>query len=134
MPEQLRHIGWITSKHNANISQLQHMLIDAPAKQWYWDAEGAGAGFEVGFRQVMELDGVGIAFMQGSRRTYKFDIEVSDGGPWVKVFSGRSGRKTDDVEKFHFPPCRVQKIRFTGYGNSENSWNSIFTFVPLEKK
>ena len=134
MPEQLRHIGWITSKHNANISQLQNMLIPRPGKTWYWDAEGAGAGFEVGFRQVMELNGVGIAFMQGSRRTYKFDIEVSNGGPWEKVFSGRSSGKTDEVEYFRFPVRKVQKIRFTGGGNSENQWNSIYTFVPLEKK
>ena len=132
MPPQLRHIGWITSRHNPNISQLQNMLMIIPGKQWYWDAEGAGAGFEVGFRQVMELKGVGIAFMQGDRRTYKFDIEVSDGGPWVKVFSGRSGHKTDEVENFYFPPRKVQKIRFIGYGNSENTWNSIYTFVPLK--
>ena len=96
------------------------MLIPRPGKTWYWDAEGAGAGFEVGFRQVMELDGVGIAFMQGSRRTYQFDIEVSDGGPWVKVFSGRSSGKTDELEYFRFPARKVQKIRFTGEVSANN--------------
>ncbi|MBQ4336592.1 MAG: hypothetical protein IJC34_05335, partial [Lentisphaeria bacterium] len=134
MPENLRHIGWITSRQNPNITQLQNMLINTPGKTWYWDAEGEGAGFEVGFRRVMELEGVGLAFLQGSRRIYKFDIEVSNGGPWEKVFSGRSSGKTDEVEYFRFPVRKVQKIRFTGGGNSENQWNSIYTFVPLEKK
>ena len=111
------------------------MLRDAdPAKTGYWDGEGDGVGFEIGLMRPQVIDGVGIQFYHGSARKAKFDIEVSNGGPWRKVFSGTSSGKTDDVEYFRFPAEKISMIRFVGHGNSFNQWNSIITFKMLEKK
>ena len=70
----------------------------------------------------------------GSARKANFDIEVSDGGPWKRVFSGSSSGKADELELFRFPAEKVSKVRFVGHGNSLNKWNSIITFKLLEKK
>jgi hypothetical protein len=110
------------------------MLQDSCNKNGYWDGEGEGAGFELGLVRPQVIDGVGIHFYMGASRKAKFAIEVSDGGPWKRVYSGTSSGKVDDVETFRFPAETVSKIRFVGYGNSLNQWNSIITFKLLEKK
>ncbi|MBQ7394528.1 MAG: hypothetical protein IJV89_09310 [Lentisphaeria bacterium] len=133
-PAEFENILWISSRANNNRDQLWEMLRNGNGKAGYWDGEGDGAGFELGFVRPVEIDGVAIQFYMGAARKAKFDIEVSNGGPWKKVFSGVSSGKTEDLEYFRFPAEKVSKIRFVGYGNTINQWNSITTFKVLEKK
>lgn len=133
-PADFENVLWISSRSNPNREQLWAMLQDSCNKNGYWDGEGEGAGFELGLVRPQVIDGVGIHFYMGASRKAKFAIEVSDGGPWKRVYSGTSSGKVDDVETFRFPAETVSKIRFVGYGNSLNQWNSIITFKLLEKK
>ena len=133
-PASFENILWISSRVNPNREQLWNMLKVGGEKNAYWDGEGDGVGFEIGLVRPQVIDGVGIQFYMGSARKATFAIEVSDGGPWKRVFSGSSSGKTDDLELFRFPAEKVSKVRFVGYGNSISKWNSIFTFKLLEKK
>ncbi|MHA6483433.1 CBM96 family carbohydrate-binding protein [Paenibacillus sp. strain BS8-2] len=82
------------------------------------------------------IEEVGIAFFNGHTRQTIFDIETSlDGVHYSKVYSGRSGGATSELETFtlnanindpdHIQPPSAKYIRIVGYGNTANGWNSI---------
>ncbi|MBO5688486.1 MAG: hypothetical protein J6S73_01055, partial [Lentisphaeria bacterium] len=90
-PAGLKNILWVTSRSNSDRDLLYTMLADDRAEKGsYWDGEGKGAGFEIGLVRPQVVDGVGIRFMMGSARKAFFAIEVSNGGPWKRVFDGAS--------------------------------------------
>lgn len=99
------------------------------AKGGYWAVHGKGRWFEVTFRNTQKLNGIGIDWSQGAARKAKFKLEVNDGNTWKTVYDGWSYKK-GGLEVYPFPAQEVRQIRWTGYGNSLNEWNSIFSFVP----
>ena len=133
-PATLANVLNVSSKVNPNLDQLYRMLQPRPQPEGYWDGEGLGVGFEITLLKPQTIDGVSIAFFSGTMRKAKFEIEVSDGSAWKKVFAGESSGKTEDFEDFRFPAATVRKVRFVGYGNTMNQWNSIIGFKLLEKK
>ena len=40
---------------------------------------------------------------------------------------------TEQMETYSFPPETVRQIRFNGYGNNQNDWNSIYDFKLIEE-
>ena len=99
------------------------------SKGGYWAVHGKGRWFEVTFRTAQQLNGIGIDWSQGAARKAKFKLEVNDGTAWKTVYDGWSYKK-GGLEVYPFPAQSVRQIRWTGYGNSLNDWNSIFSFVP----
>ena len=99
------------------------------AKGGYWATHGKGRWFEVTFRHAKKLDGIGINWSQGAARKARFKLEINDGKGWKTVYNGESYKK-GDLEVYPFPAQEVRQIRWTGYGNTLNDWNSIFSFVP----
>ena len=81
------------------------------------------------FRHAKKLDGIGINWSQGAARKARFKLEINDGKGWKTVYNGESYKK-GDLEVYPFPAQEVRQIRWTGYGNTLNDWNSIFSFVP----
>ena len=74
--------------------------------------------------------------MKGNERSYNFDILVSDDGQiWTKVLSDvKTSSKTEDLELYNFDKTySARYVRYAGYGNDKNSWNSVTEFAALEK-
>jgi len=107
----------------------------------YWgvsSADGADVWGIYDFGRVKTLDKVMFSFMQGAARKYKFDIEVStDGKTYTPVITGQetSGTfATGVLEGFELGGVSARYVKYKGYGNSVNMWNSMAEIVFTEKK
>lgn len=92
-----------------------------------WSAQGEGEwiAYDRGedapaFSQVL------IAWYRGNIRSATFLIETSeDGLVWNKIYSGYSSGQMLDPEPYGFAPASGRYVRITGFGNSQNNWNSL---------
>lgn len=128
-----REVLWCQSAQEPDLDKLRLMLADLPDRTDYWAAQGENVGFELALRQPTKLAGVGIRWHQGDRRQAKFALETSlDGLTWERVFEGTSSGKTAGLETYKFRPCEARFVKFAGFGNTANQWNSLvhFEVVP----
>jgi hypothetical protein len=89
-------------------------------------------GFDLVFVRPIRATGVGITWHLGAGRKAKFTLETStDGKTWEKVFDGSSSGTTADMERYAFPPREIRRLRFRGFGNTSNNWNSLVHFRVL---
>jgi len=115
--------------------------IDGNASSSYWgvsSADGADVWGIYDFGEVKTLDKVMITFMHGNTRKYKFDIEVSvDGVNYTAILKDKetSGDyATGKFETFDLGGAQARYVRYRGYGNNTNKWNSLAEIVFTEKK
>lgn len=97
--------------------------------------KGAAWGvFDLG--EEFNLDSVQIAFQQGNKRVYVFDIEVSlDGVNFKPAATGlASSGETLEFESYPLKGAKARYVRYVGQGNSSNLWNNLFEIVFIEKK
>ncbi|HPT99520.1 MAG TPA: discoidin domain-containing protein, partial [Armatimonadota bacterium] len=126
-------ILWIEANKESDLAALRAMLADIPGRREYWAAEGKDVGFDLVLARPVKLRGVGIRWHQGTARQTRFSLETStDGVTWRKVFDGTSSGKTADLETYTFDPHEASYVRFRGFGNTQNNWNSIvhFRLIP----
>lgn len=92
-----------------------------------WSTKGLGQWLRVDLGSEQTIDNVKIAFFQGDSRESIFSIEVSNNDRnWNLVQPKTSSNgKTSSLEAFSFNPVKARYIRYTGFGNSLNEWNSI---------
>lgn len=111
---------------------LPEKVVDGdPATRW--SAEGNEQWLQLDLREVKTLAAVEIAFLQGDRRNSLFVLQASaDGSEWTTLFEGQSGGKSAAPESFSFSPVRVRYVRYLGFGNSENAWNSLTEIRPID--
>ena len=120
----------VESPTNPDFAKLSEMLRNGPDKRGYWDGLGKNATFTVTLKEEMPVDKVGIHFLRGNTRITRFAIEAIDSkGKVTRVFEGESDGKTDALQTFSFPSIPARQIRFVGFGNSKNLWNSVVTFI-----
>ncbi len=120
-------------ENNHPASNVSDNNTDAESR---WSASGEGAWVELDFGEVLPVDAVGVSVWQGSARTYQFDIAVSeDGVNYETVLEGaQTANQEGVIEVFDLPATvRARYIRYIGYGNSVNKWNSITEFAALQK-
>jgi hypothetical protein len=123
-------VVWVESSTNPDFAKLSEMLRNGPDKRGYWDGFGENATFTVTLKEEMPVDKVSIHFLRGNMRVARFALEAIDAnGKVTRVFEGESDGKTDALETFSFPAVSARQIRFIGFGNSKNLWNSVVTFV-----
>jgi hypothetical protein len=130
-------ILWVEANKESDLQALRAMLTDIPGRREYWAAEGSDVSFEVTLAQPLSLKGVGIQWHQGATRRAKFALETSaDGVTWQKVFEGSSSGKSDSLETYAFEPHDARFVRFRGFGNTLNNWNSLvhFRLIPAEPR
>lgn len=129
IPNKLSIIEVAASGHDGNFPE--NVLDDDLTTRWsaqsaVVDGERAGQWlqFNLGTKQTVSY--MGIAFHSGNARSSIFEIEVSlDGESWTQVYSGQSSGQTLELEAFDFPDVQAKYVRFVGYGNTTNAWNSI---------
>lgn len=126
---------WIEANKGSDPQAMHAMLADIPGRREYWAAEGRDVQFDLTLVRPISLKDIGIQWHQGATRQAKFALETSaDGAIWTKVFDGASSGKSEALETYAFAPHEVQYVRFHGYGNADNEWNSIvhFRLIPAE--
>jgi heparin/heparan-sulfate lyase len=120
---------WIEANKGSDLQGLRAMVADIPGRLEYWAAEGREVQVDVTLARPARVKGIGIQWHQGATRQAKFALETStDGATWRKVFDGVSSGKSEGLETYAFDPHEVQYVRFHGYGNTVNEWNSIVHF------
>jgi len=123
---------WIEAQRGTDLQKLRDMLADVPGRTEYWDIEGENVGFEMALVAPQRLSGVGITWLKGSARQARFAIETSlDGVTWKKAYEGTSSGRSATMETYAFEPHEATRVRFRGFGNTENAWNSIVHFRLL---
>lgn len=96
-----------------------------------WSASGDYQWLMADIGEGKEVESISISFYNGDQRKAIFDLEVSmDGETWTKVYqrndAGNSSGETTLLEHFDFDqPQAARYIRYLGYGNTSNAWNSI---------
>ncbi len=95
-----------------------------------WSAEGSGQWIQYDLGKYYFVSFLKIAFYKGNERQAYFDIQVSDdGAEWTDVLTDQeSSGTTAALQIFNFENVTARYVRFIGYGNSENDWNSITEF------
>lgn len=132
-----KDVLWVDASKESDPLALAAMLADLPGRREYWAAEGRDVTFDVTLTRLMRLRGIGIQWHQGAARQAAFALQTStDCVRWQKVFDGASSGKSDGLEIYNFHPHEVRHVRFHGYGNSTNEWNSIvhFRLIPDEAR
>ncbi len=92
-----------------------------------WSANGSGAWLQLDLGATKQFSSVNLAFFKGDQRSALFDIQVStNGSSWTTVLSGATASgSTTGLETFAVTSSNARYVRFLGYGNSANSWNSV---------
>lgn len=99
-----------------------------------WSASGEGQWMVADLGSVSRVGSASIAFYNGHTRKSIFELEASiDGTNWKNVYEfiqeGNSSGTTSLFELFELKePINARYIRYVGYGNSANAWNSITEF------
>lgn len=90
-----------------------------------WAAEGQ-QWIEYDLGEVVPINCVMLAFMNGSARKAFFSIELSeDGKNYNSVFDGSSSGTIDGFENYSFSQEDARYVRINVKGNSVNLWNSL---------
>jgi hypothetical protein len=91
-----------------------------------WTAQGNEQWLCFDLGEPTQLGAAEIAFMQGNRRNALFALECSlDGKTWRSVWDGQSSGTTLGFESFGLAGTTARYVRYMGFGNSDNDWNSI---------
>lgn len=101
-----------------------------------WSAQGEGQWIYVDMGKEEDVDGVCVAVMNGTTRTSYFAIDISsDGENWTRVLEETNSKGSDELEKYWFASrVKARYVRYFGFGNSVNLWNSVTEFGAIQKK
>jgi len=99
------------------------------ATRWSNDTRGAQLTVDLGAVRVVE--GVGVAHYRGDERIHFFEIHTSlDGMTWAPGVTAFSNGADAAIEPRDMSPRPARYVRYIGYGNSTNAWNSVTELVP----
>ena len=125
-------ILWIEAAGATDPQELHAMLADVPGRKAYWAGQGQDVRFDLVLARTVCASGVGIMWHQGAKRRATFALETSvDAVTWRKVFEGESSGTSAEMERYLFAPHEIRHVRFRGFGNTANDWNSIVHFRLL---
>lgn len=90
----------------------------------YWGAEG-DQWIEMDLGKVTTVNSVGVAYIRGNERSFKYEILTSkDGETWENKYSGTSSGESLELELTYLKQHEARYVRILGHGNSVNKWNS----------
>ena len=112
---------------SSNDGHLPQQTLDnnlAPESRWSADGSGEWILYDLGSSKI--LDHINLAFYKGDVRRTKLDIQTSsDKLTWKTLFTGSSPQYTLGYQPFDLKATSARYLRVVGYGNTDNSWNSI---------
>lgn len=114
--------GVIASTDDGNVAD--NTLDGSTSTRWSASGEGQWLDYDLG--SVKTISSVNIAFYKGDSRQSYFSLSVqSNSGDWVEVYNGSSSGSSAELETFTLDDVEADTLRYTGFGNSSNTWNSI---------
>ncbi len=97
-----------------------------------WASEGVDQWITLELDDVYPIEKVGISWMNGDSRVYNFKLEISENGQnWITVYNGASVSGRTGLEYTQVSGRKAKYVRYTGYGNSVNKWNSVTEIAVL---
>ena len=99
-----------------------------------WACSGNDCWVQIDLGESKPIDAVGASMMSGDARVYTFSIAVSeDGQNWTQVLDhAQSSGTTNEIEIYRLPErVNARYVRYIGYCNSVNEWNSITEVAAL---
>jgi hypothetical protein len=117
---------FITATASSNDGNLPENTLDGNLAT-RWSAQGSGQFITWEFARIQQVRSVSIAFFNGNLRASSFDLLASaDGITWTPALTGATSSGTSTaLETFNIPDTSARFIRYLGYGNSQNNWNSL---------
>lgn len=91
-----------------------------------WSAKGEGETLTLEFASKTKINGIEISFLKGDERTQSFEV-AADGTTVLKKQD--SNGKTLALERFPFKAVDASSVTIKGFGNSQNSWNSLTELI-----
>lgn len=93
--------------------------------RWSFESK-AGAWLLMDLGETKPLGYMGVAYYCGDERMSVFDIEVSeDNINYTNIVKSKAGELTLDMTPVNLGGVNARYVKYIGYGNSDNSWNSI---------
>lgn len=92
-----------------------------------WSSKGKNAWIVLDYGKVISFDAVRISFYKGDQRSSRFKVQLSkDGRKWIDAVKQRqSSGKTSGYERYSFPLTKARYVKYVGFGNTSNIWNSV---------
>ncbi|GGA87412.1 hypothetical protein GCM10011369_31830 [Neiella marina] len=92
-----------------------------------WSYNGVGKQIVWDLGGTADISAMSLAFYKGDQRSASFDLEISsDASNWTPLLtSANSGGSSLALESFAIADTNARYVRYTGYGNSANTWNSL---------
>lgn len=139
--ENAIQVSTATQSGDDGSNSIRNSLDGNLDTRWAVRDKGNGAWGIYDLGQVYTLDQIQLAYAQGDKRNYLFDIEVSeDGVNYTKVISnGSSCGLTTGLEAFDMGDVKARYVKYVGYGHTvtatgaSGEWNSITEIVFIEK-
>ncbi len=95
-----------------------------------WSSKGSGKTITFDLALPHTLKEVGLAFFKGNERQSIFEVSASINGKDFTPVVDRteSVGRTTAIERYDLDDLVAKYVRVTGYGNTQNAWNSLVEF------
>lgn len=118
----------ITATASSDDGHVADNTLDGSRAGWSrWSSKGDWEWIQYDLGEPQQLLAVDIAFHRGDQREAYFDLQSSvDGVQWEPLIEDTSSSgNTRDFETIDVPDTTARYVRYVGWGNSNNLWNSI---------
>tara|TARA_R100001440_G_scaffold29664_1_gene47534 strand:- start:7971 stop:9179 length:1209 start_codon:yes stop_codon:yes gene_type:complete len=118
----------ITATSSSDDGHVAENTLDGSLAGWSrWSSKGDWEWIQYDLGEPQQLLAVEIAFHRGDQRQAYFDLQSStDGVQWEPLIEDTSSSgSTRDFETIDVPDTTARYVRYVGWGNSNNLWNSI---------
>lgn len=100
-----------------------------------WAATGEGVWCEIDLGAVTDISGVALGVYAGDTRRNIFKIQISENGAdYVTVYDGMSTGLTGNEYEAYMFDKKARYIRYEGFKNDQNNWNSVLELGAIVKK
>ncbi|RED96601.1 polysaccharide lyase family 7 protein [Marinoscillum furvescens] len=110
------------SAHDGNVPE--NTLDGSLSTRWSANGSGQYITFDLGSSQ--DVSSLKVAWYKGDQRSASFKIRLGNTTSSLSdVYVGNSSGSTLNLETYDFTTTNARYVRITGFGNSQNTWNSI---------
>lgn len=90
-----------------------------------WSCNKSPCDVTVSLMQPSYVAELEFAVYEGAERVQLYDVEVKKGGGWESVVVDGSSQIMKGTQSVDIDVEEVTEMKFIGYGNDKNSWNSL---------
>jgi len=99
-----------------------------------WSAKGEGETLDISLSKAVLISAVELAFYKGDERLAFFDLHYRKNGEWKPLLTQLSSEGHSlDKQRFVFSPVLTDGLRYVGYGNTGNMFNSLTEISLLDE-